>query len=505
MTRRSAIILALISLAALPALAGDHFLTIGGGSSASNNQVSLEKNVLYLQRFLEAAGLSSLPHEILFSDGAAGTRDLQFYDPNATVPRANELLADIFNQQHDLTTRYRAHDIPHLWGPSGRQSINRWFDTIGKTLRPGERLFIYYTGHGGRGQGNPPTNQTLAMWNEADMPVKEFTGLLDKLPPRVQVVLVMVQCFGGGFADVLYTDGDATKPLSTRNRCGFFATIPTRVAAGCTADVDEENYHEYSTYFWAALYGKTRSGEPVVPLPDYDHDGRVSLAEAHAYALIHSRTVDISMKTSDAFLRKFSKFKSTDVPGLIPSDGDFDRLLSVAAPADAAVLMELSETLQLAGPDRVRAAQTRANDLSQQRRAIEKKRQKQNDTREQIRRSIQSRVKNRWPEFANFLNPEAQRLLTDRGDAVVRFIETSPRYEEMRKLEDEVETFDKQLDDQDRIWVKCQRFIRTAESISLAANLPKLAKPDIVERYNSLVEAESGCLGTRTAADADRP
>ena len=43
------------------AMAKDHFLTIGGGSSASNNQVSLEKNVLYLQRFLKDAGLAGLP------------------------------------------------------------------------------------------------------------------------------------------------------------------------------------------------------------------------------------------------------------------------------------------------------------------------------------------------------------------------------------------------------------------------------------------------------------
>src|SRR5438270_3581399 len=80
-----AIILALTCVA-VPALAGDHFLTIGGGSAASNNQVSLEKNVLYLQRFLEAAGFSDVPHEILFSNGAAGTRDLQFFDPKASVP-----------------------------------------------------------------------------------------------------------------------------------------------------------------------------------------------------------------------------------------------------------------------------------------------------------------------------------------------------------------------------------------------------------------------------------
>jgi hypothetical protein len=483
----------LAALFCLPTFAADHFLTIGGGSSASNNQVSLEKNILYLQRFLQDAGLSRLPHEILFSDGAGGTRDLQFYDPKAVAPRVNELLAEIFDRERYLTTQYRAHQIPHLWGPSSRQSLGRWFDTVGRTLRDGDRLFIYYTGHGGRGSGNPPANQTLALWNEGDMTVKEFTSLLDKLPARVDVVLVMVQCFGGGFADVIYTDGDQSKPLSPRHRCGFFATIPTRFAAGCTADVDEENYHEYSTYFWAALYGKTRMGDVIAP-PDYDHDGKVSLAEAHAYALIHSQTVDISMKTSDAFLRKFSRFTSKDDASLVPAETNFDRLLSIATPPDAAVLTELSTTLQLAGPDRVRAAQTRANDLGQQRRTIERRKQKLTQTRNDARRSIRDRVQNHWPEFANFLNPDVTKILATEADAIVKFIEASPRYAEMQKLDEDIDAADKELDDQERIWVKCQRFIRTAEDVALAFNLPKVAKPDLVDRYRGLVESEAGCL-----------
>src|SRR4051812_48266775 len=44
--------------------AEDHFLTIGGGESPTNNQVSLEKNLLYLQRFLSDSGLGSMSHDI---------------------------------------------------------------------------------------------------------------------------------------------------------------------------------------------------------------------------------------------------------------------------------------------------------------------------------------------------------------------------------------------------------------------------------------------------------
>ena len=42
--------------------------------------------------------------------------------------------------------------------------------------------------------------------------------------------------------------------------------------------------------------------------------------------------------------------------------------------------------------------------------------------------------------------------------------------------------------------MKYQRFIRTCENVVLAGNLPKVAKPEVVERYKELLEAEGGCL-----------
>src|SRR6476469_3962859 len=101
---------------ASPAHGADHLLTIGGGSHASNTQVSLESNVLFLQTYLHGAGLDEMPNEILFGDGKAGGRDVQFDDPKLELPRVNELLAQVFNSDHLLTASYRPHAIPHLWG-----------------------------------------------------------------------------------------------------------------------------------------------------------------------------------------------------------------------------------------------------------------------------------------------------------------------------------------------------------------------------------------------------
>jgi hypothetical protein len=483
-----------LALSPSPAGAEDHFLTIGGGSSPSNNQVSLEKNILYLQRFLADTGLGNLPHEILFSDGAAGARDLQFLDPNHQAPKANQLLAEIFRQEDGLDLQYRPHAIPHLWGPSGRSSIGKWFDTVGAKLHDADRLFIYYTGHGGR---NRQQNfSTMAMWNEADMPVREFVKLLDKLPKKVSVVLVMVQCYGGGFGDVIFEGADSSKGLSSANRCGFFATSPDRIAAGCTPDVDEENYREYSTYFWAALYGRKRTGE-AVPAPDYNKDGHVSLAEAHAWSLVNSDTIDLSMKTSDVFLRRYGKMKTvTASRDLIDTDSGYQTLLDKADPPERATLEGLAQRLDLEGSNRTQAARNLAEVLRKRRKTLGDEQKRLRDLHDANCRTLAVLVKRRWPELSNAWNPSVATLLSSDADQIVRMIESAPQYAELHKQDDRLDELEEQMDDLERKWVKCQRFIKTAEHVALAANLPSVAAPELVERYHQLIAAEGGVLNT---------
>ena len=62
------------------------------------------------------------------------------------------------------------------------------------------------------------------------------------------------------------------KRASPSNKSRFFATKHDRVAAGCTPDIREENYQEYSTRFWED-YGESRIGKQI-KRPDYDGDGK---------------------------------------------------------------------------------------------------------------------------------------------------------------------------------------------------------------------------------------
>jgi hypothetical protein len=212
--------------------ATEYFLTIGGGYTPSGNQASLEKNVMFFQHLLAEQHLAGAAHDILFSDGDSPGRDLQFIDPTAGVPRAVLLVARVFGKEDDLDTQFRSHAVPGIRGASSRQNLDRWFDDVAPQLHAGDRLVIYLTGHGGK--GSHADNPHFFMWNHEQVPVKDFVARLDKIDPEVRVVLVMVQCYSGGFANCIFNEGDPKKGVSRANRCGFYATVQTRPAAGCT-------------------------------------------------------------------------------------------------------------------------------------------------------------------------------------------------------------------------------------------------------------------------------
>jgi hypothetical protein len=481
----------------LLASADDHFLTLGGGGSPQNNQVSLERNVVYFRRTIADCGLASSPHAVYFACGNEKVRDLQYDEANVDPPRANLLVARLWDVDDDLYHHYRPHDLENVSGPSTRAAIQQWFATTGARLTDGDRLFIYFTGHGGAGPRQAPKNTTLDLWLDGAMTVKEFTALLDKLHRKVQVVLIMVQCHAGGFGGVLFPGGEAGPVLGEQVRCGFFATWSDRLAAGCTSDTHEADYKDYTTYFFAALSGHARTGQALAP-PDYDHDGRTSLAEAHAYVQLTSDTIDLPVCTSDVLLRQFSKTKDDRVKDLVTSSPNFDGLLRRATPDRRAVLDGLAKTLGLDGADKVAAARVMADGIERQRKQLEpppRRGRGRDRERDVLRDQIRARVLARWPEMSNAYHPATIAALTKEADEIVRTIESHPafkRWEEQTRLTTEREDQSFELE---RKWVKCQRFIYTAETVALEANLDKFATKLVQAKYQTLRAAENAAFG----------
>lgn len=494
------LVLALVAIATLlsPSLsAKDRILVIGGGYSPSGNQVSLEKNVQFFQRLLKAHSPNAKP-DIFFADGFSEGRDLQVNDISV-VPVANRLMAEFFGSTRDLGMYYRSHQVAEITGATTLDNLAKWFREEGSKMQRDDRLILYVTAHGGgSADKSNPHDTTIYLWNNQKIPVSHLVKHLDGLPDGVSVMTVMVQCHSGGFARYIFDEGQAAKGLAAQNRCGFFATIHSRPAAGCTSDIDEANYQEYSSFFWAAIGGQSRLGESI-DRPDYDQDGSVSFEEAHAYTVLTSNTIDFPIKTSGEFLRIHSKFGKSEDDGLVSKDLTYSELLEFANPSQKAILNGLSEQLELGGENRFAIARSQSRQSASRGRgrptgSAPSRGRRPQSASGKLKSRIASDTKRKWPELANVLSPVSIELVTSRSEEFVKAIEGHPKYEEYRRLQEAEKGKSSGTLSPDRKKVKYERWVRIAENAILAENLTRIADSDLQERFRQIVAAERSTL-----------
>ncbi len=471
-----------------------HWLIIGGGSRPTSNQFSLESNFLYYQRLLDQTDLPSVLRHFLFADGGTDQRDLQYRldeDQLSEQDRMRLTLAQIMGQTNEILNRYRANQVPDLAGPASREQIHGWFDEKADQLQSGDRVFIYFTGHGIGGTDDDKHNTTMQLWDSnSAYRMYELADQFDKLPADVQIIMLMVQCHSGGFAHIIFNDGKPANGLAEQTRIGFFATIPERLAAGCSPSVDEANFQEYSSYFWAGLFGENRIGQPV-QTPDFNGDGRVSLAEAHAHVLLTSRTIDIPITTSDALLRQYSTIQGDDVLG---EDTDYSLIRDHAEPHQAAVLDGLSDMLELTGSDRIAQAQRKAQAIEQQREDLAEQRDELRQSHNRHRRRIANSLLHTWPELRNAWHPVLPELLETDGPEMIQTIESHRAYDRLLETRQRISEISHERHQLEVDWVMHQRFIYTAKSVLKAINLPEVADEQIVEHYHRIIDAENAVL-----------
>jgi len=304
-------------------------LIVGGGPSKAQNQVAIESNVRYVGRILPA----STNYQVLFSDGDLQSETVQF--------RAD-----------DRTLSYRAPNLPRLDGRADMESVR---SALAKTATAAQSaktndVILYFTGHGSGDRPSNYANNWFALWSGGRFTVKELAQSIDSFPAETPITLIMVQCYSGAFGNVLFQGGDPQGALIDRQVAGFFAAVPERTSAGCTPAINEAEYRDFTSYFFAALTGEDRMGRPISGA-DYDHDSRVMMDEAFAWSLINDDSIDTPVCTSDTFLRRFAPMADADI-----ATTPFPVLSSWATPAQRAALEGLSTTLGLEGDTRLGVA-----------------------------------------------------------------------------------------------------------------------------------------------------
>ncbi len=517
--------------------AKDYFLTVGGGYAPYGNQVSLEKNVQFFQRVLAKTRPDSPLHHILFADGKRPDRDLQYRAAKDDAHPAVKLIAELFGEADSSDIRYRDHSVAGVLAAATPDNLLKELRGLAAKLQAGDRLVLYYTGHGGESYDEQrPRNTLLAMWDEENLSQSEFTAMLDEFRPGVKVVLVMVQCHSGGFAHTIFSGGDPSLGLASRARCGFFSQLHNRASAGCTADVNEADYQEYSSFFWAALAQEDRMGAPVEDA-DYNADGIVSLAEAHAYAMIASDTIDVPIRTSDALLWEYSKVgraldpnesegQGDEAPtmrgflgGLFgsrdpepseqsgPPDNDFAAGEPLRAMAGGQV-----EIAQLGRPDQQAVVEqlgaklglSEEADIEQLRNELKraKKRIDAANTKislayglyEAALATLKSAVLRRWPEFNDTYPAALSDLLGPVADEFAEEVASMGPYEVFQKASKKLDEAAQDALDAERREAKLRRVLRTCRAIVLAENLEAVASKRVVAGYKRLLELEEAGL-----------
>lgn len=304
-------------------------LIVGGGPDPSHNQVAIESNVRYVSKLVPAGS----PTRILFTDGDPQSKNVLYADENDKA-------------------FFRAPQLAHIDGPASLEQIRKEIANISFDVaaHPTEPVLLYFTGHGSPNYPSQYNNNNFDLWDDGHLTVKQLGEALASFPKKTPITLVMVECFSGAFGNLLFKDADAKGELADLNVCGFFASVAQRMAAGCTTEVNERNYRDFTSYFFSALTGTDRLGNHVSGA-DYNHDGKVGMNEAFCYSLIHDESIDTPVCTSDVFLRRYVTLSDDQVMST-----PFSSARGWASPAQRAALDALSDATGFTGEDALKRA-----------------------------------------------------------------------------------------------------------------------------------------------------
>ena len=460
-------------------------LAIGGGPNPDNNQVAIESNVRYLNRLLP----KGTPRTVLFADGNLQNETVLF-DQAQKLSRGAYLYDLLFEEhgpQEIVSTWRRPQPGSRLDGASRRADVTRAFTQVARDSdRSPRNVLLYFTGHGS--QNSKDTNNNFYdLWNSEQLSVRDLSGQIARLPQKVPVTVVMVQCFSGSFANLLFEGGNPKGNLVERDIAGFFAATRFRVAAGCTSEVDEREYHDFTSYFFAALTGRDRVGRRVTGA-DFNSDGRVGMDEAFCYTLINNKSIDVPVATSDLFLRRF-------VPAA-NSSTRFTVARAAAFPAQRAALDKLSQKLKLTGEDRLAQAHNRLDEDAssiEESESLKQARQRFATLRQSARAELSKTQPNLRSRNATLKSAAEKSVLAqlERGASAQKWAPVSNAGRELIRLEIEhSQAAEAKEVEQSHL----MRFILLHESVALRLKLQASSDAALKNRFARLLRHESSTL-----------
>lgn len=276
-----------------------NFWLIGGGNKITNSQEQIEKNVIWLEKILNAKGYNN-KYKLYYGIGENPGNDTQYIDQLES--RKNELsaLQAVFTKNAQTGISYRRHNLTNTDGGTQKKTLLSSLTNDFKSVSNNSEITLIYNGHGGRNYNNETENY-LKLWGDTKMTVSELSTALANTPDSSIIRFILPQCYSGGFYNLI----NPGKIIENPRICGFMSVSETKEAEGCTLETNSEEFRDYTTYFFAALNNADRNGKKLITNPDINTDEKVSYREAHLYTLKYAISKDISRSTSEVYLEKW--------------------------------------------------------------------------------------------------------------------------------------------------------------------------------------------------------
>lgn len=412
-------------LGAVPARALDHVWIVGGGPYPGHSQAQIEFNVSWVIQVLNA-GAGARQLHVYYTGGPEAGRDVVVWQAPAESKATLQPLARVFGGFGPNGDRYYSNRIPNVRGTTEVSRLTAQLEQEFSALKPGDRALLVYNGHGLPG-ANDPADNTLRLWNDTRLSVRELDRIMGRIDPAVPVRVVFTQCFSGGFARLMRPQAQDSRELGQGNRCGFFAEAEDRESEGCSASIKVGDYRDYSTFFFAALHGRTRTGEPIDANPDRDRDKVVSLHEAHLFALEQAHNADLPRSTSEVFLERWQPWYLRWLDTGAEPDNEYGRVARTVARKNG---------LPESGPALIRELRTRRQALAEKMLALEKEKEQLGDEIKELQKDMRREVGLRWPEASSPYTQNFVQFLKKDLDAAQDFILKHPRYPELVAKQD---------------------------------------------------------------------
>lgn len=479
----------------LPHALADQAILIGGGDNLNTTPAQIERNVTWVQGILDK---NDLTVSTFFTDGDQTAADVfyQFVDDESAeytqldiYARALEPLARVYGEQHLNSLRTRSNNIENLTGSTIATDLST---SIAKLLRenPDKSNLLIFNGRSKNNTG-ASAQPSIALWNNTQMSVAELHSLLDNSPTPTR--FVMTQCQSGSFHRLAYEDPAQGMTLAQNKRCGFTASSVYGDSEVCSDFVNESDYRDYSTYFFAALDGYDRDGEILALDPDRNQDGQVTLREAHFYSMQEAHSIDLSRSSSEDFLQQWEPWylKWASANQNLPNNEYAKLFRTTADKHNVSLDNKTAKTIR-----------SELNSLEQDTVSLQLQRDELNKDIKQLQSQISTDASSRWPALLGPYTASYQSLAAS-GELLVisDWISKHASYANVLESQQKATSLDEAMLENQRQQTQMRKLLHFRELANLKEQLYQYGSNDDIQSYESLVSCEDAPLKIQNDKD----